>query len=469
MTDVGIRASAFEPQHSVALGRQDAWYGTAAPVSSRLLLWDLALAALAAVVLTVGWPIAPVAVVVVLVGCWGGCLTLTGATRSSLIDSRAQELGRVVRAGCAFAFAGSALSLVPQASLTAGQAFAAAAACTAMSCGVRAATRTRGRADGCVLVVGGVAEREHAVAALSRRRGPALEIVTACLAPAGRLSPPGEIAVSVEELPAFARYVGARSVVAVPGAGLDALELRRLRWLLEEERVPCYVTTALLGVAPGRVATVDVAGVPLVRADTGRRSGVLWVLGDWCGRFLAALALLFLAPLLLAIVVAIRRDSPGPAIFRQTRVGQDGRLFTIYKLRTMVDESRLEAALVNDCDGVLFKMRSDPRITPLGRWLRKFSLDELPQLVNVARGQMRLVGPRPALPEEVAEYSEDERRRLAMPPGITGLWQISGRSDLTWEESVRLDLHYVDNWSAATDLLIICQTFRAVLGHRGAY
>jgi lipopolysaccharide/colanic/teichoic acid biosynthesis glycosyltransferase len=114
-------------------------------------------------------------------------------------------------------------------------------------------------------------------------------------------------------------------------------------------------------------------------------------------------------------------------------------------------------------------MRVDPRITPLGRWLRRYSLDELPQLANVVLGQMRLVGPRPALPEEVAEYADDDRRRLAVPPGITGLWQVSGRSDLSWEESVRLDLHYVDNWSPWLDLVILCRTVRAVLAHRGAY
>jgi lipopolysaccharide/colanic/teichoic acid biosynthesis glycosyltransferase len=207
----------------------------------------------------------------------------------------------------------------------------------------------------------------------------------------------------------------------------------------------------------------------LVRVRAANRSGPAWVLVDWAGRCGAAVALIALAPLLLLLALAIRRESPGPAIFRQVRVGQDGRLFTVLKLRTMVSEPVSEATLENDCDGVLFKMRRDPRITPLGAWLRKYSLDELPQLANVVMGQMRLVGPRPALPEEVAAYAEDDRRRLAVRPGITGLWQVSGRSDLTWEETVRLDLHYVDNWSPWLDLIILARTVRAVLGHRGAY
>jgi lipopolysaccharide/colanic/teichoic acid biosynthesis glycosyltransferase len=214
---------------------------------------------------------------------------------------------------------------------------------------------------------------------------------------------------------------------------------------------------------------VDVASVPLIRTDGVRRSGPAWVLTGWAGRLLTALALVVLAPLLAVLVVAIRRESPGPAVFRQTRVGRHGHPFTILKLRTMVSEPSADTELVNECDGVLFKMRADPRVTRLGCRLRKYSLDELPQLVNVVRGQMRLVGPRPALPEEVAAYTEDERRRLVTPPGITGLWQVSGRSDLSWEETVRLDLLYVDNWSPAQDLLIIFRTFRAVLGHRGAY
>ncbi|MDQ4054478.1 MAG: sugar transferase, partial [Actinomycetota bacterium] len=224
-----------------------------------------------------------------------------------------------------------------------------------------------------------------------------------------------------------------------------------------------------LGVAPARLAASNVSGVPLVRVHAANRSGPVWVLVEWTGRCIAVVALALLLPLLSLLAVAIRRGSPGPAIYRQPRVGQDGRMFTMFKLRTMTDGPLVDTPLENDCDEVLFKMRSDPRITPLGRWLRRYSLDELPQLANVVLGQMRLVGPRPALPAEVSAYDEDARRRLAVRPGITGLWQVSGRSDLTWEETVRLDLHYVDNWTPWLDLLILGRTVGAVLRHRGAY
>ena len=161
----------------------------------------------------------------------------------------------------------------------------------------------------------------------------------------------------------------------------------------------------------------------------------------------------------------IRLGSPGPVLFRQVRVGRDGGEFPIYKFRSMyVDaEQRLaELRHLNEHDGVLFKMRNDPRVTPVGRWLRRLSLDELPQLLNVLKGDMSLVGPRPPLPEEVAAYPDDVRRRLAVKPGMTGLWQVSGRSDLPWEEAVRLDLRYVENWSLTLDLVILMRTVTAV-------
>ena len=182
--------------------------------------------------------------------------------------------------------------------------------------------------------------------------------------------------------------------------------------------------------------------------------------------------LLLLLPLLIGIAIAIRLDSAGPAIFRQRRVGRDGRTFVMWKFRTMsTDAGAVRETLSdqNDCDGVIFKMRADPRVTRLGRVLRRYSLDELPQLVNVLRGHMSLVGPRPALPQEVSRYTVDPSRRLVVKPGVTGLWQVSGRSDLSWDESVRLDLRYVDNWSLALDVSIVLRTLGAVLGHRGAY
>jgi exopolysaccharide biosynthesis polyprenyl glycosylphosphotransferase len=189
-------------------------------------------------------------------------------------------------------------------------------------------------------------------------------------------------------------------------------------------------------------------------------------------RALAFAALLLLAPLFVLVAVTIRLGDGGPALFRQTRVGKDGRPFTVYKFRTMVVDAEVRKAqlvVLNETGGVLFKMRKDPRITPVGELLRRFSLDELPQLINVIRGDMSLVGPRPPLPDEVAKYLDHVRRRLVVKPGITGLWQVNGRSDLSWDESVRLDLRYVENWSLMLDLQILWKTLSAVVGGSGAY
>jgi len=187
----------------------------------------------------------------------------------------------------------------------------------------------------------------------------------------------------------------------------------------------------------------------------------------------AAVALLLLSPLLLGLAAMVRVTSPGPALFRQTRVGLNGREFTCLKFRTMVaDAERLRGQLehLNEkSDGVLFKIRKDPRITSVGRVLRKCSLDELPQLINVLSGDMALVGPRPPLPAEAAQYSDEVRRRLAVKPGLTGLWQVSGRSTLSWDESVRLDLSYVENWSPQLDAMILLRTTSAVVRGTGAF
>ncbi len=190
-------------------------------------------------------------------------------------------------------------------------------------------------------------------------------------------------------------------------------------------------------------------------------------------RTLALLLLAVAIPIMLALVLAIRLDSSGPAIFRQTRIGRNGRPFTMYKFRSMRSDAELVLDQLLDqnesAGGVLFKIRHDPRITKVGGFLRRSSLDELPQLLNVLRGDMSLVGPRPALPHEVEQYDELPRRRLDVKPGITGLWQVSGRSDLAWDDAIRLDLEYVEGWSLRMDLAILCRTAGAVLSRRGAY
>jgi exopolysaccharide biosynthesis polyprenyl glycosylphosphotransferase len=438
-----------------------------------LLWWDLALATAGALTVTSTLLTVPTLVTVVLPLGWCLALKLSRATEVAPVGTLAHTARRLLSAGAMVALAGSAASTGLGSTFTSGDAFVAALTCTGASLVGRVAIWKAAGLRGVqerprVLVIGD--ERQHAAAALERRAGPALSVISMRLDPGpDGAEPAGNPAVGVADIASYAARVGACSVVVMPEAGLDPAALRRLQWLLEAARLPLYVGTGIVGASSSRLEATDVSGVPLVRVHAVRRSGPGAVVVDLAGRCAAALALLVLLPFLLLLGVAIRRESPGPALFRQQRVGQDGRPFTIYKLRTMGIASPGKADLANDSDGVLFKMRTDPRVTPLGRRLRKYSIDELPQLLNVLLGQMRLVGPRPALPNEVAAYSEDMLRRLAVPPGLTGLWQVSGRSDLSWEDTVRLDLHYVDNWSSALDLLILCRTLQAVLGHRGAY
>ncbi len=250
-------------------------------------------------------------------------------------------------------------------------------------------------------------------------------------------------------------------------------DLRKLSWELEGSGVSLVVAPSLTDIAGPRIHIRPVAGLPLLHVEQPEFSGGRRLLKGGSDRIAALFVLLLASPVLLGLALGVRLTSRGGALFTQTRVGVDGRTFTMFKFRSMYAdaESRLAGleALNESADGLLFKMKDDPRVTPIGRFLRRFSLDEVPQLLNVVRGDMSLVGPRPPLPREVAQYGADVRRRLLVRPGLTGLWQISGRSDLSWEESVRLDLHYVENWSLALDVMIIWKTVFAVLQRRGAY
>ncbi|MEV4216881.1 MULTISPECIES: sugar transferase [Nonomuraea] len=260
------------------------------------------------------------------------------------------------------------------------------------------------------------------------------------------------------------------AVLACPE--LDGSALRRLAWSLEATRTDLFVAPALMDVAGPRISIRPVAGMPLLHVEHPEFDGGRQFVKSVFDRVVAGAAVLLLALPLLAIALLIRMTSQGPALFHQTRVGRRGKEFQVVKFRTMVvDAERLKGSLINsnEFDGVLFKIRNDPRITRVGAFLRRYSLDELPQLLNVVRGEMSLVGPRPPLPEEVAQYGTDVRRRLVVKPGMTGLWQVSGRSDLSWEESVRLDLRYVENWSLILDLQILWKTWSVVTRGEGAY
>lgn len=258
----------------------------------------------------------------------------------------------------------------------------------------------------------------------------------------------------------------------VVGAGqLFGDSLRRLSWAIGRTQAELVVAPGIEDVLEPRLRVRPTAGLSLLHVQTANPRIRLFA-KSVLDRVLAGLLLLIAAPVLILAAIAIRFDDHGPAFFRQTRIGEGGVPFRIWKLRTMyvdAEERRLALLASTDRDGPMFKMRRDPRITRVGRHLRRLSLDELPQLVNVVRGDMSLVGPRPPLPSEVETYHDAVTRRLLVRPGLTGLWQVSGRADLSWEESIHLDLRYVDNWSFAMDAQILWRTFRAVVGGRGAY
>jgi exopolysaccharide biosynthesis polyprenyl glycosylphosphotransferase len=332
--------------------------------------------------------------------------------------------------------------------------------------------RQRGERLRRVLVVGHGPAVVGITRQLRRERYHGLEVVGACLPAepdrAGGLPVYG----TFDDVATAVDAADADTVVVLGCPELDGAALRRLAWRLERDEVDLVVASALIDVAGARTTIRPFDGLPMLHVEHPRLHGGVRVVKEIFDRFGALTLLVAFAPLLSGVALWVRCTSHGPVLFRQMRVGRDGREFRIFKFRSMyVDaEARLaELKHLNEHDGVLFKIREDPRVTPAGRWLRRFSVDELPQLLNVVCGQMSLVGPRPPLPAEVAAYADDVWRRLAVKPGMTGLWQVSGRSDLPWDEAVRLDLRYVENWSLSLDLVILLRTMTAVVRSSGAY
>lgn len=333
--------------------------------------------------------------------------------------------------------------------------------------------RRHGRCMQRVVVVG--LERSVAELIQSMRREPhaGLEIVAVCID-----RPRGS---SVEGVPVMGdsdhvvdvlAEVGADTVAVTAWSDVSQNDLRRLSWDLEGSGVTLLVAPRLTDISGPRIHIRPVAGLPLLNVEEPEFTGVRRIVKGGMDRFLALLAIVLLAPVFVGVSLAVGLTSRGPILFRQRRIGRHGEPFVIHKFRTMrvdAEEQRPDIEHLNDTDGTLFKVREDPRVTPIGRYLRRFSLDELPQFFDVLLGRMSLVGPRPPLPTEVDRYASLVRRRLVVKPGITGLWQVSGRSDLSWDESVRLDLLYVENWSLALDITIMLKTALAVLRRRGAY
>ncbi|KNH23182.1 polyprenyl glycosylphosphotransferase [Arthrobacter sp. ZBG10] len=265
---------------------------------------------------------------------------------------------------------------------------------------------------------------------------------------------------------------GADAVAVSAGVQLHPQTLRHLGWELASRNVGLIMAPALTDIAGPRIHTQQVSGLPLIHVTTPTLEGGQRVAKRLFDIIVSAGLIVLAAPIMLVVAILIRIDSQGPILFRQERVGIEGEHFRMLKFRSMVvdAEARLAAlATANEGSGPLFKLKNDPRVTRIGAPLRRFSIDELPQLFNVFAGTMSLVGPRPPLPREVEAYESDVRRRLLVKPGVTGLWQVSGRSNLSWQDSVRLDLYYVENWSLAGDLVIILRTARAVFHSTGAY
>lgn len=264
----------------------------------------------------------------------------------------------------------------------------------------------------------------------------------------------------------------ADTLVLVSMDSISPGELRHIGWALDERGVELIVAPALTDIAGPRIRTRPVSGLPLIYIEYPELTGIKY----WAKRSFdivaSALLMLVAAPLILGIAACVKSSSPGPCLFTQVRVGRHGEPFRMFKFRSMVQDAEdqvLNLQAWSEGNGVLFKMKDDPRVTRVGAFLRRYSFDELPQLVNVLRGEMSLVGPRPPLPGEVATYESWVHRRLLVKPGMTGLWQVSGRSDLSWEDSIRLDLYYVENWSMTADLVLLWKTARAVFRGEGAY
>lgn len=406
-------------------------------------------------------------------------LGVTRAYERRFLFVGTEEYQRVIRAGIGLTATSALIAYAFEIRLARGYMVIALPLATLACLATRFAMRrwlhrrwARGTCLKRVIVVGHELAVLHITRQLRRERYHGLKVVGACLPPGHD----GDVGIPVygsfDDVADAVATAGAHTVIVLSCPELDGHALRRMAWQLERDDIDLIVASSLVDVAGDRTTIRPVDGLPMLQVDHPRLTGGPRVVKEIFDRIGAILLIAVFSPLILLIALLIKLGSPGPVLFRQVRVGRGGREFAMYKFRTMyvdAEERLAELRHLNDYNGVLFKMRNDPRVTPIGRRLRRYSLDELPQLFNVALGGMSLVGPRPPLPEEVAAYPDDARRRLAVKPGMTGLWQVSGRSDLPWEEAVRLDLRYVENWSLSLDLVILLRTVTAVARASGAY
>jgi len=339
------------------------------------------------------------------------------------------------------------------------------------------AQQRAGHALSRVIVIGKRADVESVVKQIRASSGAAYSVVGAVVEEEDRVSPTGQLGDFVvlsgmSRAAEFARTLAVDGVVVAGHPSGGSEYIHDLAWQLEGATADLILATSLANVAGPRIHFRPVEGLPLIHVEIPQFDGGKHVAKRAMDILIAGTALLLLSPVFAVLALLVRMDSDGGAFFAQERVGRGGQLFRILKFRSMNASApaQLDALVTNsEGNGVLFKMKNDPRVTRLGRTLRKYSLDELPQLWNVLMGDMSLVGPRPPLASEVSTYEDHVHRRLYIKPGLTGMWQVNGRSNLSWEDSVRLDLYYVENWSLMGDLIILWRTVKVVAAPVGAY
>jgi exopolysaccharide biosynthesis polyprenyl glycosylphosphotransferase len=417
---------------------------------------------------------------------WLIALTLNRALEARNLFVGNEEYERVFRTGVGLTAALAIVSFAFDLRLARGYVVVALPLATALGLCVRYLMRhrlhrawSRGQGMRRVVLVGHEQAVHEMNRQLSRERYHGMAVVGGCLPQLPRHARavlPGLPAIygTFDEVATAVQRAAADTVIVLSCPELDGSALRRLAWKLERDDIDLIVASTLVDVAGDRTTIRPVDGLPLMHVEHPRLRGGQRVMKDVFDWVMALVGLVVLLPVLvvLAALIKLTPGGRGPVVFRQVRVGRNGKEFVMYKFRSMFSDAEARLAglrHLNETGGTLFKMKDDPRVTPFGRVLRKLSLDELPQLVNVLRGHMSLVGPRPPLPHEVNEYPFDMRRRLVVKPGLTGLWQVSGRSNLTWEDSIRLDLRYVENWSFAMDLMILARTVVVLWRTSGAY
>jgi exopolysaccharide biosynthesis polyprenyl glycosylphosphotransferase len=427
------------------------------------------------------------AVSAVLILAWVSALILFRSRESRVVGTGVEEFRRVARASTALFGTVAIVSFLFKLEVARGY------LAVALPLGLLSLLLTRGlwrkwlvkqRSDGrfvsTVVVVGSHSAAAAMAKEFERVRSAGYRVAGVCV-PGWGTGRGDSVNVDGHPVPVLGDETAVIDALRTTGAGVVAVSnteylgtggMRALAWQLEAVDADLVVAPGVIDVAGPRLQIHPVAGLPLLHVDRPQYRGAVKSRKLALDLIGAGIWLLLLWPLFLIVAILIKLDSRGPVFYRAERIGLNGKPFAMIKFRTMVVEAEQHRITLLDRDegaGPLFKIRHDPRVTRVGRWLRRLSIDEAPQLINVLLGQMSLVGPRPPLRSEVATYSGDVHRRLLVKPGITGLWQVSGRSDLSWEESVRLDLFYVENWSLIQDLVIVWRTIGAVFKSAGAY